>query len=346
MIELRDIEIFLTLAEELHFGRTAERLHISQSRVSQAIKKQERQIGAVLFDRTSRSVALTPVGQRLRQDLQQASELIASGLARAGEAGQGERGELRIGAMGMLGSELRSLIEKFQADHPACAVEIVEFQFSEPFEALRSGAADALLLWLPVREPDLVVGPVALTEGRILAVPSTWDLARRESVSMEDLGGLTMVDPGSSAPDYWMGAMLPRYTATGRLIPRGPAVRTIHDVLNIVASGQAASTLNEHSSWYYNHPCLTALPIHDAPTTEWAFVWSATNQNRHLPAFMGTVRTLGPRPLAPAARRSKNQPVIRPGLRPLRNRRHRPGIDDLGRVAPTSHAAVSDQLSV
>lgn len=62
-VELRDIEIFLVLAEELHFGRTAQRLHVSQARVSQAIKKQERRIGAELFTRTSRTVHLTEVGQ-------------------------------------------------------------------------------------------------------------------------------------------------------------------------------------------------------------------------------------------------------------------------------------------
>jgi DNA-binding transcriptional LysR family regulator len=59
-MELRDIEIFLALAEELHFGRTAERLHVSQARVSQAIKKQERRIGGTLFERSSRQVRLTP----------------------------------------------------------------------------------------------------------------------------------------------------------------------------------------------------------------------------------------------------------------------------------------------
>lgn len=65
-VELRDIEIFLTLAEELHFGRTAERLHLTHARVSQVIKKQERAIGADLFYRTSRSVRLTPIGEQLR----------------------------------------------------------------------------------------------------------------------------------------------------------------------------------------------------------------------------------------------------------------------------------------
>lgn len=68
-MELRDIEIFLTLAEELHFGRSAERLHVSPARVSQAIKKQERAIGAQLFERTSHHVRMAPVGEVLLQRL-------------------------------------------------------------------------------------------------------------------------------------------------------------------------------------------------------------------------------------------------------------------------------------
>ncbi|MGH3486399.1 MAG: LysR family transcriptional regulator [Actinopolymorphaceae bacterium] len=66
-MELRDIEIFLTLAEELHFGRTAARLHVTTARVSQAVKKQERHIGGALFDRTNRAVKLTPLGVQLRR---------------------------------------------------------------------------------------------------------------------------------------------------------------------------------------------------------------------------------------------------------------------------------------
>ncbi|MFI6742629.1 LysR family transcriptional regulator [Nonomuraea sp. NPDC050451] len=65
-MELRDIELFLTPAEELHFGQTAERLHVTPSRVTQAIKKQERRIGGALFERSSRSSLLRPTRRRVR----------------------------------------------------------------------------------------------------------------------------------------------------------------------------------------------------------------------------------------------------------------------------------------
>jgi hypothetical protein len=83
VVEWRDIEIFLTLAEELHFGRTAERLHVSTARVSQTIRKLERRIGAALFDRTSRQVALTLIGRRLEADLRPAYQQIREGIDRA-----------------------------------------------------------------------------------------------------------------------------------------------------------------------------------------------------------------------------------------------------------------------
>lgn len=78
-VELRDIQIFLALAEELHFGRTAERLRVSQARVSQSIKQQERRTGGALFERTSRSVRLNPLGERLRDRLDAGYREIMAG---------------------------------------------------------------------------------------------------------------------------------------------------------------------------------------------------------------------------------------------------------------------------
>ena len=68
-VELRDIEIFLAAAEELHFGRTAERLHVTPARVSQSFQRTERRLGAPLFDRTTRRVRLTALGQQLQPEL-------------------------------------------------------------------------------------------------------------------------------------------------------------------------------------------------------------------------------------------------------------------------------------
>lgn len=301
-MELRDIEIFLTLAEELHFGRTADRLHVSQARVSQAIKRQERRIGAPLFARTSRTVALTPIGRRLRDDLQQAYDLIQGGLARAAAAGKGVRGTLRVGVMGVVGNELRPVVDAFRARHPDCDVQFSEVLFSDPFVRLRGGEIDVQLVWLPVREPDLTVGPVVLTEGRVLAVADSSELAHRGSVSLEDLAGRTVLDPGTRAPGYWIEAMLPKRTPAGRLIPRGPHAQTFHEVLTLVAAGEIVCPLNAHVDWYYTYRGITYRPIHDAPLTEWALVWATDNDSVRLRAFVQAAHDLGPRPVTNQSR--------------------------------------------
>lgn len=294
-VELRDIEMFLVLAEELHFGRTAERLNVSQARVSQSIRKQERRIGAQLFERTSRRVTLTPVGERLRSDLQQAYDLINTGLTRASAVGAGIGGTVRLGVMGALGSELRPVMDTFSERHPDCDVAITEYHFSDPFGALRAGGVDLQLMWLPVREPDLAVGPTLLTEGRVLAVSSASELAGRESVSMEDLGDQITPSLSPAMPDYWEEAMLPRFTPLGRPIRRGPEARTFHEILTLVAEGKAACPLNAHVSWYYNHPGITCVPIHDAPVTEWALVWLAGAVDPSVGAFTQAARSCEPR---------------------------------------------------
>lgn len=99
-MEQRDIEIFLTLADELHFGRAAERLHVSTARVSQTIKKLERRIGAPLFERTSRRVELTSIGRRLDNELRPAYKQLQDAIDGAVAAGRGFGGTLRVGFIG------------------------------------------------------------------------------------------------------------------------------------------------------------------------------------------------------------------------------------------------------
>ncbi|MFI6849312.1 LysR family transcriptional regulator [Kitasatospora sp. NPDC050467] len=292
-MELRDIEIFLTLADELHFGRTAERLHISQARVSQAIKKQERRIGAALFDRTSRTVTLTPVGRILRVELQQAYDLIHAGLARASDAALGVRGTLRLGVMGVIGNEMRPIISAFETRYPECTVQVVEYHFSDPFSLLRAGKLDVQVAWRPVHEADLSVGPTVFTEGRVLGVAAGSDLADRESVSLEDLGGRLVLDGGPRVPEYWIEAMIPKYTPSGRPIPRGNSVQTFHELLSLLAAGQIVCPLNGHVRRYYTPPGIAFIPIHDAPPTEWALVWPTATEPARLRAFLDTAAEFG-----------------------------------------------------
>lgn len=293
-MELRDIEIFLTLAEELHFGRTAERLHVSQARVSQAIRAQERRIGTALFDRTSRRVRLTPVGRRLREDLQQVHDLLQAALARAEAAGPGVGETLKIGVFGHAGHEMRPLIDAFRTRYPGNDVTFGEVNGAEPFNALRSGEHDVNVLWLPVFEPDLTVGPTVLTGRRVLAVATDHPLADRGAASLEDLADNHVVDFGPDAPEYWVAAMVPTRTPQGRRIPRGPVARTFHELLALVASGRCIHPLGEIAARYNTPPGITFLPMPDTPELQWALVWPSTTDNPLIRALSHTAADLGP----------------------------------------------------
>ncbi|MBD0839883.1 MULTISPECIES: LysR family transcriptional regulator [unclassified Streptomyces] len=295
-MELREIEIFLTLAEELHFGRTAERLHVSQARVSQAIAKQERRLGVALFDRTSRRVTLTPVGRRLREDLQQVVDLLREALARAEAAGVAKQ-TLRVGVFGHAGHQLRPLVDEFRARCPGSDIQFGEVSGSDPFTALRTGEHDAHVLWLPVAEPDLTVGPTVLTGGRVLAVAADHPLAERGTATLEDLADHHVVDLGPDAPEYWVASMVPTRTPLGRRIRRGPAARTFHEILSLVASGECVHPLGELAARYNRPPGIVFLPLQDAPTLEWALTWRSTADSPILRTLARTAADLGPIPM-------------------------------------------------
>ena len=293
-MELRDIEIFLTLAEELHFGRTAERLRVSQARVSQAIAKQERRIGATLFERTSRQVALTPIGAQLRADLQAGYQRILDGTEAASAAARGIGGRLTVGTMGALAHEIADVTGLFRTRFPACELRFREIRTSDPFGPLRDGEVDIALLWLPVREPDLTVGPVVRTTPVHLMVAATHPYAQHETVCLEDLADCVVPQSTRPIPAYWEAALVPFHTPSGRPIQRGPKVATWQEVLAVVAAGDAVLPIQAEASRYYPWPDIAYIPIRDAQPSKWALIWRTAGETALVRAFARTAEDVAP----------------------------------------------------
>jgi DNA-binding transcriptional LysR family regulator len=247
-----------------------------------------------LFDRTSRRVHLTPVGRRLREDLQKGLDLLQEGLARAEAAGLADGRTLRLGVFGHAGHELRPLVDAFRARYPGSDVRFNEITGSDPFTALRTGDNDVNVLWLPVVEPDLTVGPTVYTGGRVLAVSADHPLAERGSASVEDLADYRVVDLGPDAPEYWVASMVPTRTPSGRRVPRGPAARTFHEILSLVASGRCVHPLGEIAARYHSPPGIVFLPMPDAPDLHWALTWRSTADSPAIRALARTAADLGP----------------------------------------------------
>ncbi|MEL7978207.1 LysR substrate-binding domain-containing protein [Isoptericola sp. F-RaC21] len=288
-MELREIEIFLTLAEELHFGRTAERLHVSVSRVSQSIRKQERAVGAPLFERTSRKVELTAVGEVLRAGLRPAYEGIGSAVAAASAAARRLSGTLVLGFMGAQAHELEPVLDRFRARHPDADLRLHEVVFSDPFDALRRGEVDLLTTWLPVGEPDLTVGPVLRSEPLRLMVATDHPLAVAGRADVEALADHAVPAIRGSAPPSWLAGVLPWSTPSGREIPRGPGAATYTEILALVAAGTVVCPVPDEGRRYYPWPGVTYVPLDGAPAVRWALVWRSSGVTPLLRAFVAEV---------------------------------------------------------
>ncbi|CAM5521741.1 LysR family transcriptional regulator OS=Streptomyces alboniger OX=132473 GN=CP975_18280 PE=3 SV=1 [Streptomyces alboniger] len=290
-MERQELETFLTLADELHFGRTAERLLLSQARVSQTVKRLERKIGAPLFERTSRVVRLSPLGRQLYEDMAPLHKEMEAAVARARDAARGIEGELSVGFLGSgAGSLTGAVLAAFRERCPGCEVRMRETQFHDPLGALRGGGIDLLFTCLPVAEPDLTVGPVVINEPRLLAVPVGHRLAGRTSVSLEELAGETFFGVVNGAPAYWWDFHVPPRTPSGRAIHRGQAVASFQELMTLIAAGRGISPVVASVERYYARPDVTFVPLRDVASADVALIWRTAGTNARSEAFVRAVR--------------------------------------------------------
>lgn len=288
-MELRDIEIFLTLAEELHFGRTAERLYVTPARVSQAIKKQERIIGAELFERTSRVVRLTPIGEQLRGELEAGYRQIRQAIGGAAATVRGISGTVRVGFSGPWSGDLIvRAAEVFRDLFPACGVQLVERLLADRFGPLRTGELDLQLTELPADEPDIVNGPILFRERRALQVPLGHPLAGRQSVTLEDYGDCEVIVP-DNVPDYFLDFHVPRRTPSGRPIRRTLTAISFQEVQSLIAAGKGVQPTSLRAAAYHSRPDTVIVPFDDAPPIEYGFTWPAAADTAKVQAFVRTV---------------------------------------------------------
>ncbi|MEU0244657.1 LysR family transcriptional regulator [Streptomyces sp. NPDC006235] len=265
-LELRELECFLVLSEELHFGRTGERLYISQSRVSQLLSALERRVGGRLVHRTSRRVALTPLGERFVQRLRPAYGGLREAVDDARAAARGVEGALRIGFQGTADSGLTAAVRAFRSAHPECVTDVVEIPLADPFGAVREGTVDAAVVLLPVEEPDLVLGPVFSERPQTVAVGLDHPFASLAQVTAAQVAAAPLVTAAPPAPAYWRAAHAPS------AVP-GPAVTTLQEGLTQVAAGRAAMLLCRPTAAYHRREDVVFVPVEGVPESALGLVW-------------------------------------------------------------------------
>jgi DNA-binding transcriptional LysR family regulator len=241
-MELRQLRYFVAVAEELHFRRAAERLHISQPPLSQQIRALEDELGFTLLARTRRRVELTPAGEAFLRDARALLSELDGAVATARRIDAGQTGRLRIGFVGSaLLSIVPGTVERFRAARPGVAIELRERSTVDQLRAVAVGVVDVGLVRPPIEEDGSLRAETVLRERTVAAVPAGHPLASLGRVPLRRLADEPLVlFPRDQAPgfhDLLIGALAD--TGGGpRVIQYAPEMLTI---IGLVAAGTGVS---------------------------------------------------------------------------------------------------------
>lgn len=221
-MELRQLGYFRALAEELHFGRAAQRLGIAQPALTQQIQTLERDLGAKLFQRTKRSVQLTVAGRLTLEQAIRTLEQAERTATVARKAGRGEQGSVEIGFVGSaaLSGMLSKIISDYRKTNPDVELHLHELDITQQVEDVYNGRIDVGFIRPPVpRWPDGVTSLMLWREPIIVALPKGHPLSRRHAVPIAALA-----DESFIATHFQEGvgfhAQVAAICRAGHLVPR------------------------------------------------------------------------------------------------------------------------------
>ena len=312
LIDLRAWRQFVAVAEELHFGRAAQRLHMTQPPVTQAIAQLEKTLGIVLFDRTRRRVVLTPAGEALLPDVRDMLERAQALPARARAAAAGEVGRVRLAFVSTIGFErLPVWVREFRALCPEVALELVEATGDVQLEGFARGEIDAgLMLHSPgFAPPGLERLPVA-DEPLVLALPAAHPLARADRLALADvLAEPLVLFPRRIVPSLH-DAILGLYHAAGRSPIVAQEAIQMQTIVNLVWGGLGVAWVPESVTQFQRTGVVYRAADAFAPTgrrqkaaplprCETSLVWPASADNAALDRFVRFVTERGLPPASP-----------------------------------------------
>ncbi len=261
-LSLRRLGYFVNLADELHFGRAAEQLHIAQPALSRQIRQLESELQTVLFERTTRRVSLTAAGEAL---LDRARRLLADAeeieqVAR--ELREGERGVLRIGFVDSTAYELvPRVLRRCRERRPNVDFELHTMSSDEQYEALRAGRIDLGIGRTAGGAGDLRADVLG-TEPLVLAVGSEHRLIGRESVALADVHDQTFIGFDREVSPTLHSELRVMLAAAGVIYSLGIQATEYTTILGLVAAG-AGVAIVPSSVQTFHPPGLQFLPIQD-----------------------------------------------------------------------------------
>ena len=307
--ELRSLRYFVAVAEELHFGRAAARLHIAQPSLSVQIRKLEHSLGARLFERTSRSVELTDVGAVL---LEEATRLLVGAdrlVAATREAARGRRGTLVVGFQGNAAAELTpKVLTAFQARHPRVQVEMRSHDFVDPTVGLANGSVDVAFVRPPLLVQDWLSVETLFVEPRVLVTSTDSPLAARHEVSIEDVLDLPFV--ARRAPDTWRDFWLATASRGSHAVRVGAEVAGVDECFEAILSGRGVAFTQASTQRYYDRPGLAFIPVTGLPSSPLAIAWRNDLDSAPVADFVETARMLAALDVVPMASPARQEAAV------------------------------------
>jgi len=295
-MEFRHLRYLVAVAEELHFGRAAIRLNISQPPLSQQIRQLEEELGVQLFQRTKRDVRLTEAGKRIVAEAHQVLSQVDHLAKVATQASEGEIGRLSVAAVGGVNQILAETLREFAKRYPRVHIELLYMTTGMQIESLREGRIHVGFLNLPVQDPSLATESLR-TEPLWIALPKNHPLARRPKLPLSALADQSFI-------------LFPRRVSPGLhdLVTTmcrnaGFSLNVVHEVDNIVGSltlvsadlGVAFCTPSMRKLW----PDIAFRPLQDS--TAHVEYGAAYRRDQRLPVLDAFLRIVRKAPFARTA---------------------------------------------
>ncbi|MBI3935317.1 MAG: LysR family transcriptional regulator [Acidobacteria bacterium] len=284
MIELRHLRYFLAVSEELHFGRAAKRVHISQPPLSQQIRQLEENLGVQLFYRTRRKVELTDAGRVFAGEARLILEQVEHATGLVEQANRGKLSRLVVACSPANSHMLVEIIQAFADRHPEVRMVVKSFVTPQQVEALRNNRIDIGFITLPVEGKDLTVEPI-LRERHVVAMPKSHPLASRKRVTLRALASETwIIFPLYMSPGrYQLIADLCRRAGISLHVVH--EVDNVHTMLELIASGFGVSLMRA-SLQAIRTPGVVFRELLHSPFVETAVIYRREHDSELLRDFV------------------------------------------------------------
>lgn len=287
-IQIRHIRSFIAVAQEKSFARAAKRLNVSQPALSQTIIQFEQDTGFPLFERTTRSVTLTPAGEQVLAQALTLAKSIDLFHNEVRSIQLGLKSELHVGFMiGTAVQFIPAIVREFERVRPEASLHLREFDFSDPTAGLRDGKVDCGIIRPPIGVDDIDVVEIA-REKCVACLPARHRLRKRETVTLDDILDEPIV--AATVPGIWRDYWLANDYRRNRPAKVSFEASTVESELQAVASGKGISITAESTANYYSRPGVVFKTISDMQDCVMAIGYRHTQKNRLVDDFISVVK--------------------------------------------------------